>query len=135
MAFPLHFGPDRTFPRITCQPLSSSFDTASMVAEVRMARWIRRYEEGYISVDGETIKLSDELHRAPGWPSPEEAVKYWQTGLGLQGPTVSAYSNGLQQIDDVCDRAEFAALGVVRIWRRVTFVRVESAFSQDKPET
>lgn len=87
-----------------------------------MSHWLARYEEGYITVSGETVTVSDECHHAPGWRTPEEAVLQWKVRKDLSGPDVRTYGNGLEQIHDVHTRPEFAQLGVRRIWRRVTFV-------------
>ena len=83
--------------------------------------WIARYEEGYVTTDGESITLTHELHREHPWGSPAEAQTHWARREDLASRDVTAHGNGLQQSDDVRDRPAFAALGVVTIWRRVTF--------------
>ena len=86
-----------------------------------MSDWIARYEEGYITRNGQSVTLADELHRDQPWRSPDEAHAHWSTRKDLASPAVRPYKNGLQQVDDVRARGEFAALGVVAVWRRVTF--------------
>ncbi|MGV8882564.1 MAG: hypothetical protein ACOH19_10450 [Rhodoglobus sp.] len=86
-----------------------------------MTYWIARYEEGYVTADGETVTLSDELHRKHPWLSPEDAMRHWANRKDLAQAEVETYGNGLQQTDDVRARSEFAALGVTAVWRRVTF--------------
>lgn len=86
-----------------------------------MSGWIARYEEGYTTSDGESVKLTDELHCDQPWQSPAEAQAHWSNRKDLTSSGVEAYGNGLQQTDDVRARAEFAALGVASVWRRVTF--------------
>lgn len=87
-----------------------------------MAEWIARYEEGYVTDVGETMTMTDELRESQTWGSPAAAMEHWRGRKELAEADVSAYGNGLQQFDDVSARAEFARLGVVRIWRRITFV-------------
>ena len=84
--------------------------------------WIARYEEGYVTTDGESITLTHELQREHPWRSPAEAQAHWAKREDLASRYVTAHGNELQQSDDVRDRPAFAALGVVTIWRRVTFV-------------
>ena len=86
-----------------------------------MSDWIARYEEGYITTNGESVTLTDELHQDQPWLSPAEAHAHWSKRHDLASPDVQRYGNGLQQTDDVRARGEFAALGVVAVWRRVTF--------------
>lgn len=88
-----------------------------------MSAWIARYEEGYITADGESVTLADDLHRDQPWESPAEAQAHWSNRRDLASRGVEAYGNGLQQTDDVRARSEFAVLGVVAVWRRVTFHR------------
>ena len=87
-----------------------------------MAEWIARYEEGYVTDAGDTVVLTDELRGSQTWGSPEAAMEHWRGRKELAEADVSAYGNGLRQFDDVGARAEFVRLGVVRIWRRITFV-------------
>ncbi len=86
-----------------------------------MSDWIARYEEGYITTSGESVTLTDELHRDQPWLSPDDAHAHWSKRQDLASPNVKPYGNGLQQTDDVRARGEFAVLGVVAVWRRVTF--------------
>lgn len=86
-----------------------------------MSEWVARYEEGYITADGESTTLTDELHRDHPWNSPAEARAHWSGRKDLASAGVESYGNGLQQTDDVGARSEFAVLGVVAVWRRVTF--------------
>ena len=86
-----------------------------------MTNWVARYEEGYTSADGATVVLTDELHDEHPWSSPDEAMQHWLNRKDLASPNAQAYGNGLQQIEDVRARSEFAVLGVVTVWRRVTF--------------
>lgn len=86
-----------------------------------MTNWVARYEEGYVTAEGATVVLTDELHEKHPWNSPDEAMQHWSLREELVSPGVAAYGNGLQQTDDVRARSEFAALGVVAVWRRVTF--------------
>ena len=88
-----------------------------------MARWVARYEEGYVTAAGEAVTLIDELHRTHPWRDPEHARTHWARRSDLSNGSATHYGNGLMQRDTVRDRSEFAALGVVEIWRRVTFVR------------
>lgn len=88
-----------------------------------MDRWIARYEEGYVTATGDTVTLLDELHHRHPWRDPEHAQAHWGERADLAAPTAAQFGNGLMQRDDVRERPEFAALGVVEIWRRVTFVR------------
>ncbi len=85
--------------------------------------WIARYEEGYVTATGDTVTLLDQLHRRHPWRDPEHAREHWGKRADLAAPTAAQFGNGLMQRDDVRERPEFAALGVVEIWRRVTFVR------------
>lgn len=89
-----------------------------------MRRWVARYEEGYVTSSGVTVVLVDEFHRSHPWRDPREARKHWSKRPDLQGPDVTHYENGLMQRDFVHDRAEFARLDVVEIWRRVTFLAI-----------
>lgn len=86
-----------------------------------MTDWVARYEEGYVTVDGAAVVLTDELHYEHPWSAPDEAMQHWLNRKDLASPNTQAYGNGLQQTDDVRARGEFAALGVVAVWRRVTF--------------
>lgn len=86
-----------------------------------MSDWIARYEEGYITSNGESVTLTDELHRDQPWLSPAEAQAHWARRKDLASPGVQLFGNGLQQTDYVGARGEFAALGVIAVWRRVTF--------------
>lgn len=86
-----------------------------------MTDWVARYEEGYVTVDGTTVLLTDELHGEHPWDSPDDAMMHWANRTDLLSSGVELYGNGLQQIDDVRARSEFAAIGVVAVWRRVTF--------------
>lgn len=88
-----------------------------------MSNWIARYEEGYTTADGASVTLTDALHERHPWESPEEARRHWSIRKDLAPPGASRFRNGLMQTDDVSSRREFRALGVVSIWRRVTFVR------------
>lgn len=88
-----------------------------------MNSWIARYEEGFTTSMGDTVTLADELHAAHPWSDPEHARRNWSERPDLSGPAVTVYGNGLMQRDDVRSRPDFARLGVVEIWRRVTFVR------------
>nr|RZI36689.1 hypothetical protein BJQ95_00905 [Cryobacterium sp. SO1] len=88
-----------------------------------MSEWVARYEEGYITADGASITLVDEIHHDHLWESPEDAVHQWAARVDLQGSGVQRVGNGLQQTDDVRERPEFDRFGVVSIWRRVTFER------------
>jgi hypothetical protein len=87
-----------------------------------MSDWITRYEEGYLTTDGESITLTDELHREHPWRSPAEAQAHWSKREDLASLDMTTSGNGFQQTDDVRTRRAFAELGVVAIWRRVTFV-------------
>ena len=87
-----------------------------------MSHWAARYEEGYVTANGETVTLIDEYHHALGWRTPEEAMAHWKSRKDLSGPDVREYGNGLEQVDDVDANYDFAQLGISRIWRRVTFV-------------
>ena len=78
-------------------------------------------EEGYVTAEGATVVLADELHDEHPWSSPDEAMQHWSNREDLASPNARAYGNGLQQTDDVRARSEFGALGVVAVWRRVTF--------------
>ena len=91
-----------------------------------MSNWIARYEEGYITTGGESVTLTDELHQRHPWRSPEEARLHWSMRGDLAPPRSTTYRNGLMQTDDVRDRRAFLALGVVAIWRRVTFQEATS---------
>lgn len=86
-----------------------------------MSAWIARYEEGYVTANGATVMITDELHHEHPWDSHADAVQHLSSRTDLAGPGVRPVGNGLQQTDDVRARPEFAALGVVAIWRRVTF--------------
>ena len=86
-----------------------------------MPGWIGRYEEGYVSIEGEVVTITDDLYTEHGWPSPEEAVTIWRQRRDLRNSSVTDYRNGLQQTDDVSERREFARWGIVRIWRRISF--------------
>src|SRR4051794_2424715 len=86
-----------------------------------MTDWIARYEEGYVTVEGATVTLTDQLHDEHPWESPKDAARWWSSRADLTGPGVDRFGNGLQQTDDVRERPEFEALHVVSIWRRVTF--------------
>lgn len=88
-----------------------------------MGRWIARYEEGYVTAAGDDVKLSDDLHPDHPWRDPIHAREHWAARSDLSGPAATQFGNGLMQRDDVHERPEFAALGVIEIWRRVTFVR------------
>jgi len=87
-----------------------------------MDRWIARYEEGYVTAEGEIVVLEDTLHRRHPWRNPADALAHWSQRADLAAPSAAKFGNGLMQQDDVRERAEFIALGVVEIWRRVTFV-------------
>ena len=93
----------------------------SIVVEVTLSDWIARYEEGYITSYGASVTLSDELHHDQPWLSPDEAQAHWSKRKDLASPDVQPYGNGLQQSDDVSARGEFVVLGVIAVWRRVTF--------------
>ena len=86
-----------------------------------MTDWVARYQEGYVTADGATVVLTDELHDEHPWDSPDDAMQHWSNRRDLLSSGVETYGNGLQQTDDVRARSEFAALGVVAVWRRVTF--------------
>lgn len=86
-----------------------------------MSCWVGRYEEGYVSAEGEVVTITDDLRTKHGWISPEQAVASWRQRRDLQGTSVTDYGNGLQQIDDVSGREEFARRGVIKIWRRISF--------------
>jgi len=88
-----------------------------------MNDWSARYEEGYIDADGSVVQLADELHDPSPWTSPDDALRQWSRREDLASSNVASYRNGLQQTDDVRGRPEFAVLGVVAIWRRVSFER------------
>ncbi len=88
-----------------------------------MNEWSARYEEGYIAADGWEVQLADELHDISPWGSPDDALRQWSSREDLTSTNVASYRNGLQQTDDVRGRPEFAVLGVVTIWRRVSFER------------
>jgi hypothetical protein len=47
---------------------------------------------------------------------------HWSKRHDLPSPDVHSFGNELQQTDDVRARGEFTALGVVAVWRRVTFL-------------
>lgn len=85
-----------------------------------MTHWTARYEDGYMTEEGATVTLTDRVYDDQPWASPETALQYW-TSTGLKGRGVRRYLNGLQQTVDVRRTKEFASLGVVTIWRRVSF--------------
>lgn len=87
-----------------------------------MLGWIARYEEGYVSIDGETISLGVELRRDQAWGTPEEALRHWLSLRVLSGAKLEPQGNGFVQTEDVSHRENFRALGAAQIWRRVTFV-------------
>lgn len=82
--------------------------------------WLARFEEGYVTVAGECVTITDRLHRDQPWESPGAALRHWESE-GLAGPGVCAYGNGREQTLDVGDQNEFAAVRVQSIWRRVSF--------------
>lgn len=86
-----------------------------------MSDWVARYEEGYVTADGTTITITNEVHGEHPWESPGDAMSHWATRADLAGPGARRVGNGLQQSEHVGERAEFAALHVAIIWRRVTF--------------
>lgn len=90
-----------------------------------MTTWIARYEEGYVTSQGECVTLTDELYPEHPWRDPAHARRHWAERPDLAGPGVGPHGNGLMQRDDVRKRPEFAQLGVIEIWRRVTFVHHE----------
>jgi hypothetical protein len=95
-----------------------------------MHGWIARYEEGYFTNDGECVTLTDELYCDHPWRSPSEAIDQWAARKDLVASGVEIYGNGLQQIDDVHARPEFAVLGVATVWRRVTFRRAAQGVTE-----
>lgn len=86
-------------------------------------RWIARYEDGFMTNDGERCAVTDTLHVEHPWTSPDEALSHWAFVGDLNRPSVQRYGNGLMQVDDVSADPRFAELGVAAIWRRVTFQR------------
>lgn len=88
-----------------------------------MVQWIARYEEGYVTAAGEIVTLADQLHHEHPWRDPEHARRHWSQRQDLRAPFVTTFDNGLMQRDDVRHRLEFSSIGVVEIWRRVTFVQ------------
>lgn len=87
-----------------------------------MGGWAARYEDGYTTNDGASVTVTDRQFDAQPWDTPGTAVRHWASRPDLRGPGVRAYGNGLEQVDDVRARPEFAALGIASIWRRVTFL-------------
>lgn len=87
-----------------------------------MHGWIARYEEGYVSIDGESISLGAKLRQHQAWATPEEALRHWLSLNMLSGARVELHGNGFIQSDDVSQREQFRAVGAARIWRKVTFV-------------
>jgi hypothetical protein len=94
-----------------------------------MSDWIARYEEGYVTAEGETVTVSAELHRELPWRSPDEAIRHWSMRPDLSGSNVRQVGNGIEQTESVSNRPEFSTLFVVSIWRRVTFERNDSRAS------
>ncbi|WP_179872790.1 hypothetical protein [Microcella indica] len=88
-----------------------------------MADWFVRYQEGYVTLAGQTVTLADELRTERSWKSREEAWNHWSRRADLAGPDVHVSANGFEQVHDVRERPEFRVLNVVRIWRRLTFAR------------
>lgn len=86
-----------------------------------MVSWVERFEEGFVSNDGDVVSITNKVHSDDTWESPTIALASWHERLKLNGERVSSYRNGFQQIDDVGDRPNFARLGVTRIWRRISF--------------
>lgn len=86
------------------------------------SQWIARYEEGYVTGSGDWVTLERRESREHAWTSPELAIRHWEGSGEFARPTVSRYANGKQEVDDVSRRPEFSRLGVVKIWRRLTFV-------------
>jgi hypothetical protein len=91
-----------------------------------MSDWTARYEEGYLTDAGANVTITDSLYRDQLWRSARAALQYWKS-TGLEGPGVHAYGNGLEQTVNVGDRAEFVAVHVSTIWRRVSFVSAGNA--------
>lgn len=94
-----------------------------------MSDWTARYEDGYVTHDRVSVTLTDIPYWEQPWETPDEALDHWRS-TGLNGGGIDPYLNGLQQCVDVQDRAEFVAAGVSSIWRRVSFVGLASAGSQ-----
>lgn len=86
-----------------------------------MSNWIARYEEGYVSPEGIRVSLGAQLYEQHPWATPEEALAHWRKRPDLAGPDVRKAGNGLEQEVSVASRPDFAAVGAVAIWRRVTF--------------
>lgn len=87
-----------------------------------MSRWSARYEEGFVNDLGQRVTVTSEAMPAMQWDSARQAAGQCAKWAESIGPGVRALPKGFEQTDDVAERPEFKALGIVRIWRRVTFV-------------
>ncbi len=94
-----------------------------------MGEWIARYEEGFVTTAGLVECLTNQVHEEVPWRTPADARRHWSRRADLSGPDVRPYGNGFEQIHDVRDQPEFALLGVVTIWRRVSFISLKEASS------
>ena len=102
----------------------------NIVVEVTMSDWVARYQEGYITIEGKSVTLVDELHTDHPWHSPSNARAHWANREDLASPEVEFYGNGLEQVHDVRARREFRSLDVAAVWRRVTFQRTNGPRSE-----
>lgn len=87
------------------------------------SEWVGRYQDGYITLDGERVTLSDERRVDHGWESPDAARQVWKERGDFDSRTTQMFGNGKLETDDVRMRPEFKSFGITAIWRAITFER------------
>ena len=97
--------------------------------------WLARYEEGFVTKDGDVVSITNKVHGNQTWESPTIALTSWLMQLRRNGELMGSYRNGFQQIDDVSAHPDFAGLGVARIWRRVSFELLSDATAESRSQS
>lgn len=90
-----------------------------IMLEVIVNGWVVRHQEGYVSVEGDRVTVSDTAEQLGRGKSPRETIHSLTDTIRARGESFTATDDCIEQADDVRERPEFTVLGVVEIWRRI----------------
>lgn len=83
--------------------------------------WVAKYEEGFVDARGLRVSISSQIVVDHGWESPDDAIARWRERGDFENTNTLELDNGKEEHSDVRSFEAFARLGIVEIWRRITF--------------